>query len=90
MNILFWGITLGTLGKVIIGLAVLRVHMKIFEERKIDGAVLKSIRIEHVLTLLGIALILLGYLLEVAFYNGVNLFSCSGLSCASLLIGGIE
>jgi hypothetical protein len=87
MNILFWGLTIGTIGKIIVGLAVLRVHMKIFEERKIDSAVLKYIRVEHALTVLGIALIMLGYILEVAFYSGADLFTCASAECAGLLLG---
>lgn len=87
MNILFWGLTIGVAGKIIIGSAVLLVHLKIFEERKIDKAVLSSIRTEHILTILGIILIIVGYVMEVAFYNGVNLFSCEGADCTAALIG---
>ncbi len=86
MNLLFWGLTIGVAGKIILGTAVLLVHLKIFEERKIDRAVLKSIRTEHLLTILGILLIVAGYVLEVAFYNGVDLFRCNGADCAALLL----
>lgn len=86
MNLLFWGLTIGVAGKIIIGAAVLLVHLKIFEEQKIDGAVLRSIRTEHILTILGILLIVVGYVMEVMFYNGVNLFSCEGSGCAAALI----
>ncbi len=87
MNLLFWGLTIGVAGKIILGAAVLLVHLKIFEERKIDGAVLKSIRTEHLLTILGIVLIIAGYVMEIMFYNGVNLFTCEGTECAAMLIG---
>lgn len=86
MNLLFWGLTIGVAGKIILGTAVLLVHLKIFEEQKIDRAVLKSIRTEHLLTIVGIILIVVGYVMEVAFYNGVNLFTCSGSDCAAALI----
>jgi len=86
MNILFWGLTIGVAGKIILGVAVLLVHLKIFEERKIDGVVLKSIRTEHLLTIIGIILIIVGYVLEVAFYNGLNLFNCARTDCAAALI----
>ncbi|MFM2374161.1 MAG: hypothetical protein RLZZ234_156 [Candidatus Parcubacteria bacterium] len=86
MNLLFWGLTIGVIGKIILGGAVLLVHLKIFEEQRIDRAVLKSIHREHILTILGILLIIMGYIFEVAFYNGVDLFRCQGPECAALLI----
>jgi len=88
MNLLFWALTIGVSGKIILGVAVLMVHLKIFQEQKIDRAVLKSIRTEHILTILGIVLIVLGYILEVVFYNDVNLFSCEGAECAAALVTG--
>jgi uncharacterized membrane protein YidH (DUF202 family) len=86
MNLLFWGLTIGVIGKIILGGAVLLVHLKIFKEQKIDRAVLRSIHREHILTILGILLIIVGYILEVAFYNGVDLFRCQGADCAAQLI----
>lgn len=82
--------TIGTFGKVVLGAAVLMVHLKIFEERGIDGVVLKSIRTEHILTILGIVLIVVGYVLEVSFYNGIDLFECTAANCAAMLIQGAE
>lgn len=69
MIMLFWGITIGTIGKVVLGIAVLRVHMGILREHKIDGAVLSSIKRERWVTVLGIVLIITGYLIEVLFYG---------------------
>lgn len=90
MNILFWGITLGVLGKLALGLAVLRVHTIIRRERKIDNAVVASIKREEIITCVGILLIVVGYILEVAFYNGLNFFSCFGTNCAAALIDAIQ
>lgn len=87
MNLLFWGLTIGVAGKIIIGAAVLLVHLKIFEEKQIDRAVLRTIRTEHILTILAIILIVVGYVMEVLFYSGANLFSCTGSECAATLIG---
>jgi hypothetical protein len=86
MNLLLWGITLGTIGKLILGIAVLRVHIRIFEEHRIDGVVLRAIKREHYLTLLGLGLIVIGYVFEVLFYNGsTGFFDCVGAECAGLV-----
>jgi hypothetical protein len=69
MDLLFWGLTTGMIGKVILGYTVISVHWKIVKEHKIDNAVLKEIRRERNLALFGIALILLGYLMEISFYG---------------------
>jgi hypothetical protein len=91
MNFLLWGITLGTLGKLIIGLAVLRVHVRIFEEHSIDGVVLKAIKREHFFTMLGIFFIISGYLLEILFYNGSTaFFECKGAECAGIVESAFE
>ena len=86
MNILFWGMTLGTAGKLLLGFAVLRVHTRIREERKIDDVVIRSIKREVVFTLIAVVLIIVGYILEVAFYNGLNFFSCFGPACSAALL----
>lgn len=86
MNFLLWGITLGTIGKLVLGIAVLRVHIRILEEHRIDGVVLSVIKREHWITLLALLLILIGYLMEISFYRGsTNLLSCVGASCASAI-----
>jgi hypothetical protein len=84
MNLLLLGLSLGTLGKIILGVAVLRVHIHILKERKIDPVVLKSMKTEQVVTVLGLFLIIIGYLLEVYFYAGsTNLLTCTGEACAA-------
>ena len=86
MNFLLWGITLGTVGKLVLGYAVLRVHVYILREHRIDNVVLKAIKREQFVTLLGLSLIVIGYLLEIVFYNSAtDLLSCTGDSCAALL-----
>lgn len=84
MNLLLLGLTVGTLGKLIVGIGVLRVHVHILHEHKIDAVVLKSLKIEQFVTLFGLALIVLGYILEVYFYtNATNLLTCTGEACAA-------
>ena len=86
MNLLLWGLTLGTVGKLILGIAVLRVHIRIFEEHSIDGVVLRAIKREHYVTIVALLLIAIGYFLEVFFYTGsTQLFNCVGKECAGVI-----
>ncbi len=70
MDFLIFAITLGTIGKVLLGIAVLRVHWHIFREHRIDKDVLTTIKKERVISILAIFFILAGYALEVVFYSG--------------------
>ena len=91
MNILFWALTIGTLGKVTLGIAVLRVHMGILHEHKIDNVVLKSLKRERYVTSLGILLIIIGYVLEITFYGYTPLLTCGFEECGAAvgtLFGG--
>lgn len=86
MNLLLWGITLGTIGKLVLGIAVLRVHVYILREHKIDNVVLKALKREQLVTVIGLLMIVLGYALEIFFYYGSTEFlSCVGEECASLV-----
>lgn len=58
------GLTLTTIGEVLIGLTVLYVHHKILEEHKLDKKVFAGIRTEQWSGLLGIALIISGYIIR--------------------------
>jgi hypothetical protein len=71
MTILFWGLTIGVLGKVLLAISVIMVHGKIVHEHKIDGAVIKEMKHEKNLAIGAVVLVLLGYLLEVIFYGFV-------------------
>lgn len=86
MNFLLWGITLGTVGKLVLGIAVLRVHVYIIREHKIDAVVIRALKREQFVTFIGLMLIIIGYGLELYFYNGsTQLLSCVGSECAGLL-----
>ena len=89
MNLLFWGMVMGTIGKVILGFAVLRVHMIILREHKIDNAVLRSMKREQLFTVFGILLIIFGFFLESYFYNALNLFSCETVECSAAVIESV-
>jgi hypothetical protein len=81
MNILFWGLTIGTLGKVLLGLGVLIAHSGILKEHKIDMLVLRDFKTEHTFTLLGLVLIVAGYFMEIYFYGFTTLLTCAQTEC---------
>ncbi len=83
MNLLFWGLTVGVVGKVLLGAAVLRAHAGILHEHKIDGVVLKAMRKERWITIVGLLLIVFGYLCEIIFYGYTPLLTCEFGDCAA-------
>lgn len=66
---LFWGLTLGVIGKVLLGITVIMVHSKITREKRIDGIVLMEMRREQFVAFLGLALIIGGYILELIHFG---------------------
>ena len=86
MNILFWGLTIGTIGKVLLGVGVIIAHSSLVKERKIDLAVLRGYRIEHTITVIGLLLIVLGYLMEVYFYGYTPFLTCVGEECSAAVL----
>jgi len=57
-------LTLEFIGTLLIGLAVLKVHARIRVEHKIDRRVRKIIKKERTITILGLILITLGFILH--------------------------
>jgi len=90
MNLLFWALTIGVIGKVLLAAGVLIAHSTLAHEHRVDAAVLKSFRKEHIITLVGISLILLGYVLEIYFYGLTPLLSCTLESCGAALNAAIS
>ena len=66
---LFWALTLGFFGKILLGATVINVHAHIIKERKIDQDVLKEMHRERKLGILAVLLILAGYILELIYFN---------------------
>ena len=66
------GLSLSTVGKVLLGIAVIRVHGHVIREHKIDMDVLSAMRRERHIGLFAILLILTGFVIEVLFYLGLN------------------
>lgn len=82
MNILFWGLTISVIGKVLVVVGVLKAHSEISHEHRIDEKVLKTFKIERWITILGLVLIVVGYALEIYFYKSETpLLTCEGNEC---------
>lgn len=64
MNWFNLGLTLDTLGKVLLGITVLMVHWHVLKEHKIDKDVLRAMKKERLMGVSGILLIVLGYVLQ--------------------------
>lgn len=67
MNLAKVGLTLDTLGKIILGITVLLVHRGIAKEQKINSKVLQIMGGEQTLGITGIAFIILGYIMQLLF-----------------------
>ena len=76
MNLLFWGLTFGTIGKVMLALAVLHMHHTLVREHRVDKYVILSYKQERILTFLGVVLIVTGYVMEILFYQPTIMLTC--------------
>lgn len=83
MNLLFWGLTISVIGKVLLVIGILKAHGEISSEHRIDAKVLKTFQTEKWLSLAGLFLIVVGYALEIYFYGFTPLLTCGGADCAS-------
>ena len=81
MNLLFWGLTVSMIGKLLLAAGVLIAHSKIAHERKIDLAVIRSFKTEQIITIVGIVLILIGYCMELYFYGFAEMLTCPTGKC---------
>lgn len=85
MNLLFWALTLSVIGKVLLVIGVLLAHNELAHEHKIDAKVIRTFKIERWITILGLLLIVIGYVMEIYFYGFTSLLTCEGESCAAAL-----
>ena len=58
------GFTLDVIGKIFIGIAVYFVHKRVMKEEKINKVVLKEMKKEKRIVIVGIILIVIGYLMQ--------------------------
>ncbi len=86
MNILFWGLTIGVIGKALVVVGVLIAHSGILREHKIDSVVIHRFHLEHTITVLGLILIIIGYFMEIYFYGYTPFLTCSGAECSAAII----
>jgi UPF0716 family protein affecting phage T7 exclusion len=88
MNLLFLGMTLSVIGKGMLGLAIIWVHVTMATERSIDEHVVKAFRRETYITVAALLLIAIGYVLEIIGLGGFQaMWFCSGIECAAALGG---
>lgn len=66
----FLGMTLDVMGKVMVAVMAIRVHWRFRKEHKVDERVFTIMHKEEQMGMLGIALILLGWVLEVVGRTG--------------------
>lgn len=66
LNLNIVSATLTALGEITIAYTVISVHHRVMKEHKIDDKVFKIMHKEQKLALIGIALILAGYIINVA------------------------
>lgn len=72
MDLLFWGLTIGILGKIFIGAAVVNVHWHVIKERKIDADVIWAMKRERWVAFIGVCFMLIGYVFEIVFYSSYS------------------
>lgn len=63
----FIGYTIDTLGKILVAYTAIRVHHRVWQEHKIDRRVFKEMKLEQLLGVLGIAMIIAGYLIQIPY-----------------------
>jgi hypothetical protein len=66
MNLSIISATLTSLGEIVIAYTVVSVHHRMMEEHQIDDKVFKVMRKEQKIALVGVTLILAGYICHVA------------------------
>lgn len=91
INIFFVALTLSLIGKVLLAFGVLMAHTQLAHEHRVDARVIKSFRLEKALTIIGVLLIIVGYVLEIHFFGGFgNFWTCGEADCQALLYGAVD
>lgn len=68
LGIEFWAETFDFVGKILLAIAALLVHVKLGREKKIDKYVLKELRLEKIIGTIAISFLIIGYTLHIAFF----------------------
>lgn len=61
------GFTLHTLGEIMVGFTVIMVHYRVWKEHKIDNRVFNEMNKERKIGIVGLILIVVGYVIELAY-----------------------
>lgn len=85
MNLLFWALTIGVIGKILLAAGVLLAHSTLAHEHRVDQKVLNSFKLEHAITVFGILLIVIGYFMELYFYGFTPFHDCDLETCGAAL-----
>ena len=85
MNALFWGLTISVIGKILLAIGVFKFHSALTKGQEADRKISGVFKIEKLTTLIGLVLIIVGYVLEIYFYNISHLLTCDGADCASMI-----
>jgi rRNA processing protein Gar1 len=67
MNVEFIGFTLDVLGKVMVAFTAVMVHHRFRKEHMIDEKVFREMKHEQIMGIVGIILIIAGYLIQAPF-----------------------
>lgn len=59
------GFTLDVIGKIMVAYTAIAVHRRVWKEHKIDKAVFAVMKNEQIIGIIGIVLIIIGFLLQV-------------------------
>lgn len=65
MNIAFIGFTLDVIGKIMVAYAAIMVHRRFWKAHKVDELVFKAMKREQIIGIIGIILIIIGFLLQI-------------------------
>ena len=61
----FLGFTLDVIGKIMVGFTAIMVHHRFWQEHKVDEFVFKAMKREQIIGFIGIALIIIGYIIQI-------------------------
>ena len=64
ITLAFIGFTIDVIGKVLIAYTAIRVHHRFWKEHRVDERVFRSMKKEQLSGIVGIALIVIGYVLQ--------------------------
>lgn len=64
----FIGFTSQSLGAIMIAYTAIRVHSRVAREKKVDAHAFKDMNQERMIGFLGVALIIIGYILQIPSY----------------------